>query len=77
MASNMFEQYYANQVIRGGGNVFKGGYYQRGYGLRQVQHGYGIGGIFKGLLCTASPFITEAVKIFGKRSIVIRCRIIR
>ena len=45
----MFEQYYANQVMKGGGNVFQGAIYQRGYGSRRMHGGFGIGGVFKTL----------------------------
>ena len=47
MHSNICEQYYINQVSQhGGSNIFKGPYYQRGYGMRRVQYGSGLGGIF-------------------------------
>ena len=69
MGSNMLEQYYANQLTRGGGNVFKGSIYQRGYGLRRVQRGYGFGGIFKSLVRVATPFVKEAAKTVGKEAL--------
>ena len=51
MHSNICEQYYINQVSQhGGNNMFKGPYYQRGYGMRRIQYGNGLGGIFKVLL---------------------------
>ena len=45
----MFEDYYTNQVMRGGSDVFKGCYYQRGYGLRRTQRGYSVGGVHEGM----------------------------
>ena len=55
MVSNMFEDYYTNQVMRGGSDVFKGCYYQRGYGLRRTQRGYGVGRVMKGWAHMATP----------------------
>ena len=66
MVSNMFEDYYTNQVMRGGSDVFKGCYYQRGYGLRRTQRGYGGGGVMKGLACMATPIVKDAMKNIGK-----------
>ena len=59
-----------NQVAqRGGSNVFQGSYYQRGHGMRRIQYGSGIGGIFKVLLRSATPLVKEAAKIIGKEVI--------
>ena len=35
MGSNMFEHYYANQLMKGGGDVFQGSVYKRGYGSKE------------------------------------------
>ena len=62
----MFEDYYTNQVMRGGSDVFKGYYYQRGYGLRRTQRGYGVAGVMNGWACMATPIVKDAVKNIGK-----------
>ena len=67
MHSNICEQYYINQVSQhGGSNIFKGPYYQRGYSMRRVQYGSGLGGIFKVLMRSATPLVKEAAKTIGK-----------
>ena len=70
MHSNICEQYYINQVLlHGGNNTFKGPYYQRGYDVRRIQYGNGLGGIFKALMHSATPLVKEAAKTMGKELI--------
>ena len=61
----MFEQYYSSQLMKGGGNIFQGAIYQRGYGLRGIQGGFGIGGVFMTLFHFAKPLLSSGVKLLG------------
>ena len=68
MHSSICEQYYIKQVSQhGGNNIFKGPYYQRGYGMRRIQYGNGLGGIFKVLMHSATPLVKEAAKQLKKK----------
>ena len=44
----MFEDYYTNQLMKGGSDFFRGCYSQMGYGPKRAQRGYGFGGVLKG-----------------------------
>ena len=68
MAANMFEQYYQNQLMKGGGDVFQGAIYQRGYGSRRFHGGFGLGGVFKTLLRVAKPLVREVGKTLKKEA---------
>ena len=68
MGSNMFEHYYENQLMKGGGDVFQGAIYQRGYGSRRIRGGFGIGGLFKTLFRVARPLIREVAKTVRKEA---------
>ena len=68
MDSNMFEHYYANQLMKGGGDIFQGAIYQRGYGSRRILGGFGIGGLFKTLFCIAKPLIRVVAKTLKKEA---------
>ena len=68
MSSNMFEQYYSNQLMKGGGNIFQGSIYQRGHGLRGIQGGFGIGGVFRTLFHFARPLLSEVAKTVCKEA---------
>ena len=68
MDSNMFEHYYANQLMKGGGDIFQGGIYQRGYGSRRILGGFGIGGLFKTLFHVAKPLIRVVAKTLKKEA---------
>ena len=68
MGSNMFEYYYANQLMKGGGDVFQGSVYQRGYGSRRIHDGFGTGGLFKTLFRVARPLTKEVAKTLRKEA---------
>ena len=64
MDSKAIEQYYLNQAIKGeGGGVFHGSYYQRGYGIRRIRHGYRISGLFTDLFRISMPLVKEVAKV--------------
>lgn len=69
MTSVPLEQYYMAQLQKGGGNFYSGTPFQKGYGIRRRQKGYGFGGIFRTLLRVATPFVKETAKTVGKEAL--------
>ena len=57
----LYEQYYVNQTKQKGGNLpaFRGA---------QLQQGYGLGNIFRGLFRWTMPHLQQGAKVLGKKA---------
>ena len=58
----LYEQYYLYQAKKNGGNL------PAFHGVRS-QHGYGLGGIFRGLFRWATPHLRQGAKVLGKKAL--------